>query len=63
LTFLREHVALDVGHTRFNRRVLADLLASGRERVTVLRDVGAHALAAYAGFLEDCLAWSRDVHR
>lgn len=55
LSFLREHVALDVGHTKFNDQQLANLLENNPERLLPLVRAGAGALDAYAAFLADCL--------
>lgn len=55
VSFLREHVALDVAHTRFNRHQIARLLARDPACLGALAEAGAQALAAYARFVEDCL--------
>jgi hypothetical protein len=56
LSFLQEHVALDVGHTALNRKLLARLLEARPEAMDVLVDTGARALGAYLDFMAECLA-------
>jgi len=59
LSFVEEHVALDVGHTRFNRAELARLLSNEPEVSFTLVDAGVSALEAYGAFLDDCWARAR----
>jgi pyrroloquinoline quinone (PQQ) biosynthesis protein C len=54
MSFLVEHVALDVGHTKFNAAELEKLLGESHESASVLAAAGAAALEAYAMFLSDC---------
>lgn len=54
LSFLREHVSLDVGHTAFNRKQMERLLAQYPGLEPELVAAGSRALAAYRGFLGDC---------
>jgi hypothetical protein len=56
LSFLEEHVAVDVGHTKFNQVQLERLLAVHPEFAQGLGDAGSRALDAYAAFLADCVA-------
>jgi hypothetical protein len=58
-TFVREHVELDVGHTKFNQFQLGKLLAIHPEYAGALADAGAAALRAYDSFLDDCLSLAR----
>lgn len=60
LSFLEEHVALDVGHTHFNARQLGQFLELHPEAQDALVAAGSAALAAYGRFLEDCLALALD---
>ncbi|PCC69515.1 hypothetical protein SAMN02745121_06322 [Nannocystis exedens] len=56
LSFVQDHVELDVGHTKFNARKLDQFL---RQRPGALDDLvatGSEALAAYDQFLADALA-------
>ena len=55
LGFLRHHVALDVGHTRFNQGQLDRLLDQHPEYLRALVTAGEGALHAYGMFLDDCL--------
>jgi hypothetical protein len=59
LSFLREHVELDVGHTHFNRRRMAALLEERPEVAAAMERAGTEALDAYAAFLSDCLEAAR----
>lgn len=54
LSFLVEHVALDVGHTHFNEAELDSLLLSNPGCAGPLADAGVAALAAYGNFLTEC---------
>lgn len=54
LSFLTDHIAVDEGHTVFNRRQLNALLAHHPEFAGPLAEAGSSALRAYAGFLADC---------
>jgi hypothetical protein len=55
LTFLEDHVRLDVGHTEFNRRQLTDVLDAHPDFVDAMVATGSEALDAYSGYLDDCL--------
>jgi hypothetical protein len=55
LSFLQEHVELDVGHTQFNRRQLGEFVSAHPEATADLVAAGKDALAAYADFVADCL--------
>jgi hypothetical protein len=54
-SFLTEHVALDVGHTALNNKMLERLVAAKPEALPVLVDTGRRALEAYLGFLGECM--------
>ena len=54
LSFLREHIAVDAGHTALNRRALEALLSEHAEFAGALVRAGSRALKAYATFLDDC---------
>ena len=56
LSFVREHVRLDVGHTHFNRRNLIRILNEHPEFLPALVAAGQEVLEAYGEFLADCLA-------
>jgi hypothetical protein len=57
LSFLRDHVALDAGHTNFNRIQLSRLLDEQPGYLSGLVAAGSAALDAYAMFLGDCLGF------
>jgi hypothetical protein len=59
LSFLTDHVALDVGHTHFNRLQMSGLLNENPSFLSNLVSAGSAALDAYAMFLEDCLRLGR----
>ena len=59
LSFLKDHVELDVGHTKFNRLQLSRLLDEQPEFLQGLVTAGSKALSAYAAFLGDCLTMAR----
>jgi len=55
LSFIREHVAADVGHTQLNRRMLSRLLETHPSETDRVARAGALALAAYVDFLIACI--------
>jgi GNAT acetyltransferase-like protein len=55
LSFVTEHIDLDIGHTEFNARELAKLIRRIPESLPALVAAGSAALAAYAQFLTDCV--------
>jgi hypothetical protein len=55
LSFVQEHVAVDVGHTTFNERQIARFMDAHPHTAVVLGTAGAIALEAYVDFLGDCL--------
>lgn len=59
LSFLQDHVALDVGHTHFNRVQLSRLLEEKPDFLPDLVASGSAALDAYVMFLDDCLGIAR----
>lgn len=56
LTFIKDHVELDVGHTEFNLRQLNQILDEQPGFAKPIADAGSKALQAYGQFLTDCLA-------
>src|ERR1700746_3375407 len=54
LSFVTEHIYLDVGHTNFNARVIAKLIDLYPSSMPALVSAGTAALDAYAQFLGDC---------
>lgn len=59
LSFLQQHVFLDVGHTRFNEQQLERLLDQDPKYVMPLVSAGERALDAYGAFLNDCVRLAR----
>lgn len=55
LSFVDEHVTLDVGHTNFNTRQLEKVLDGHPEFVEPLARAGSQALRAYGTFLMECV--------
>ncbi len=55
LSFLTDHIALDEGHTVFNRRQLNELLAEYPEMVEDLGRCGSEALDTHGRFISDCV--------
>lgn len=54
LSFLQDHVELDVAHTTFNRNQLKLFLKQYPDCVSALVNAGTKALEAYATFLKNC---------
>jgi hypothetical protein len=61
LSFLEEHVAVDVGHTKFNAAELGRLLGEHPDFLDGLVESGSSALSCYAAFLDDCLAGAKQL--
>jgi hypothetical protein len=59
LSFLDEHITLDVAHSRFNELHLERLLQARPDFLESLVRAGTAALEAYAMFLGDCLQLAR----
>ncbi|HEY2744020.1 MAG TPA: hypothetical protein VGL86_05340 [Polyangia bacterium] len=64
LSFIKEHVAVDVGHTALNEKLMARLLLLRPDASTRLSAIGSEALRIYVRFFGECLAAARrDVAR
>jgi hypothetical protein len=63
LSFLEDHVELDVGHTKFNRLQMSKLLEEHPGFLDGLVSGGSRALKAYAMFLDDCVTLARRTTR
>lgn len=59
LSFVHDHVQLDVGHTALNERMLADHLAAHPRHLDAMVACGGEALSTYGAFLTNCLASAR----
>jgi len=55
LSFVHEHIALDQGHTNFNRNRLSEFLSEHPSAFVSLVTSGAAALDSYGEYLRDCL--------
>jgi hypothetical protein len=55
LSFMSEHVAVDVGHTLLNEKLLTEAITRSPEHASIYAETGARALNAYIRFLGDCL--------
>ena len=55
LSFVTEHIDLDIGHTRFNAQQLSKLIDRIPDSLPALVGAGSAALDAYAQFLTDCV--------
>ena len=55
LTFLNEHVAVDVGHTLLNEKMLEEAITRSPEQGRIYAETGARAMTAYIHFLGECL--------
>ncbi|HEX8107290.1 MAG TPA: hypothetical protein VF516_06145 [Kofleriaceae bacterium] len=58
LSFIHEHVALDVGHTNYNMRLMERFLEKVPAALEPLVAAGARALDIYASHLEDCMQFA-----
>jgi len=56
LTFLTDHVTLDVGHTKFNRAQMVQFLNVRPSALDALVAAGTQALDAYRAFLAHCVS-------
>lgn len=55
MTFLADHVEIDVGHTAFNEKLMNRLLEKRPESVEALANTGGDALKTYLDFFGECL--------
>ncbi|MGZ3461819.1 MAG: hypothetical protein ACXU86_25280 [Archangium sp.] len=61
LTFLSEHVAVDVGHTLLNEKMLEEAITRSPEQARLYAETGARAMTTYIRFLGDCLHIAEDL--
>ena len=61
LTFLTEHVAVDVGHTLLNEKMLEEAITRTPDNARIYAETGARAMALYIRFLGDCLNTVEDL--
>jgi hypothetical protein len=64
LSFIKEHVAVDVGHTALNEKLMGRLLLLRPDAAARLSAIGSEALRIYVRFFGECLAVAqRDAAR
>lgn len=63
LSFVTEHIDLDVGHTKFNALQLTKIIERYPTCLPVLVRAGTAALNSYAAFLADCLQRAHQLSR
>jgi hypothetical protein len=63
LSFVRQHIELDAGHTKFNARSIAKLVEPSPSRMAALVSAGTAALDAYAQFIDDCVQLAKRDYR
>lgn len=63
LSFIDEHVTLDIGHTKFNTRQLERVLEEHPAYLEPLVRAGASALDAYGTFLSECLHLAQSIRQ
>lgn len=61
LSFIKEHVEVDVGHTALNQRLMQRLLKLRPDAAVKLAAVGAEALQIYVRFFGECLEAARSA--
>lgn len=61
LTFLNEHVAVDVGHTLLNEKMLEEAITRSPEQGRIYAETGARAMTTYIRFLGDCLRIAEEL--
>ena len=61
MSFLQEHVAVDVGHSAFNERLLENLLKVRPDALEGLVEAGTQALTIYGSFIQECLESARSL--
>jgi len=61
LSFITEHIVLDVGHTKFNSRQLEKALERNPDSLPTMVAAGTDVLDAYGAFLSDCLQTARQT--
>jgi hypothetical protein len=60
LSFIREHVEIDVGHTALNEKMMERLLAMRPDAAERLGAIGREALRIYVAFFGECLSIARN---
>lgn len=60
LSFVTEHIELDVAHTKLNAALLTEVLQRDPGSISALVSAGTAALNAYAAFLADCVSLAEE---
>lgn len=55
LSFLNEHIAIDVGHTQLNEKMMERFLVAHPQHAAAMGAVGAQAVHAYLDFMGECV--------
>jgi hypothetical protein len=63
LSFLKDHVELDVSHTKFNALELEKFISTYPTSISSLVEAGTGVLDAYAQFLDDCLNYAKQYSK
>lgn len=61
LSFIKEHVEVDVGHTALNQRLMERLLKLRPDAAARLAAIGGEALQTYVSFFGECLEAARSA--
>jgi hypothetical protein len=59
MSFLKEHVEIDVGHTALNEKILERLLTAHPDKAEAMARIGSQALEIYISFVEECCGEAR----
>jgi hypothetical protein len=55
LSFLNEHIAIDVGHTQLNEKMMERFLLAHPQHAATMGAVGARAIDVYMDFMGECV--------
>lgn len=61
LTFMAEHVTVDVGHNLLNEKMLEEAITRWPEHARTYAEAGARAMRTYIHFLGDCLRIAEEL--
>ena len=61
MSFIRDHAALDIGHTAMNEAELEKFLAINPADAELLAQIGGEALNIYLDFLAECVNLGREL--
>jgi hypothetical protein len=63
LSFLTEHVELDVGHTQLNEKMIERFLTAHPDKAEAIAKTGARAIEIYLDFMGDCVRFADAILR